>query len=848
MPKDKVMSMNKLNSMNQELSDLLRGEGIALSGSDTRRAEEILGIHNRYNDIIQRDYQGIRSSKDPNDSTYEYITNAILGRGRNYDSAAKTFQDKRFTTGNKVQDKLLKNGQLEKLFTMGDSQVASYFLSSSSDIVHIYDEIDSVCSYFYQLEEANLLTRDNVLRAEQVNEDISMNIEFPGVTEDTSSYVSIVKKALEYQNVSIKIRDHVVPKAIKYGNYYIMVIPYSEIGAKLMALNGAGTVGYGGYPFYESTDTHALFEENEGKGSSVNSCMESVTSLFESLEEDPETDETGKVVFPKKVQETLDTIKDNLSRIYVCEDTTIPDIEGLGTHKKLNTAITDGIMQAIKHAGESIGKEDPGMTSKIKININTDFDNGAYKDVVKDIKGEGSDVGGMDAKKFNDLIEKAKKEASDNNMTSTFGGDETISEKDLMHSKDMIGCHIKLVDPRQLIPIKIFDYVIGYYYFENYDFSKMGTSVTDIMSNQMNFDQRSMVIDEIVDSVLKNLKYGDVLKGDNQLRSMVLNCILYAEKRDNPIRIKFVRPDYVIPWKTNLDENGNGQPTMLRSLLYARLYTSLMLFYTTAIITKSTDSEFYYLKESALDGQINNQISDMMDQLEDSNVDPIQIANGNILHGNRAINKRYFVNMGTSEIKPFEIDVVSGQNIDLHNEFLTDLKKMAIGSTGVPAVMVDYVDEIEYATMLGMANIKHLVRCNGIKKDFNPPLTQTAKVLVRNCFPNVIPDNILDKMVISLRESKVINNNMTNQQLNDNIGMCENMVKTWIGGDGTNPPEITNYIIEDMTKQLVIAQTPSAPWELMPEMYTKAVMRARQNALLNKVMAKAGEGGEGGTE
>ena len=78
---------------------------------------------------------------------------------------------------------------------------------------------------------------------------------------------------------------------------------------------------------------------------------------------------------------------------------------------------------------------------------------------------------------------------------------------------------------------------------------------------------------------------------------------------------------------------------------------------------------------------------------------------------------------------------------------------------------------------------------------------------------------------------------MTNQQLNDNIGMCETMVKTWVGGDNTNPPEITAYIIEDMTKQLVINQTPSAPWELLPDYYNKAVMKAKSNTLLNKVMS-----------
>lgn len=143
-----------------------------------------------------------------------------------------------------------------------------------------------------------------------------------------------------------------------------------------------------------------------------------------------------------------------------------------------------------------------------------------------------------------------------------------------------------------------------------------------------------------------------------------------------------------------------------------------------------------------------------------------------------------------------------------------------------------------------MYNIKHLTRCNGIKKDFNAPLTQTAKMLVRFCFPNSIPENILDRMEISLRESKVINNNMTSQELNDNIGMAEALVKTWVGGDTTNPPEITNFIVEDMTKQVVINQTPSAPWELMPDFYNKALLKAKSNALLNKVLTKQAENSE----
>lgn len=696
-------SLSKVNSINKELNDLLRSENIALTGNEAGRAEEILNIHNRYNDVIQKDYQGIRSSKDPNDSTYEYITNALLGENRDYSSMEKATKSKNFTTGNKAQDDLLKNNKLDKLFTMGDTQVASYFLSTSNDIAHIYDEIDSVCSYFYQLEEAILITRDNVLRAEQINEDISMNITFPGVTEDTSSYVSVVKKALDYQNIAVKIRDHVVPNAIKYGQYYLMIIPYSEIGYKLLNLNGNHSVGYGGIPFYESTDTHAIFN-NDG----ISSCMENVTQLFENSNGLDIDGSTGNRVLSDDMKSKLVHIQENLKNIYVSEDASVPDIGGLGTYKKLDSHISDAVLKAIEKANESIKEDNPTiMQSKVKVSINTDFDNSGSKDIVKDMNKVDKSVE-FGSFKNNDELKKSLDKNKDKETTTFGNGINDITPNDLKHSEDILGCHIKLVDPRELCPIKIFDYTIGYYYLENYDSSKVGTSVSDIMNNQMNFNQRNMVIDNIVDSVLKNLKYGDILKGDNQFRSMILNCILYSEKRDDPIRIKFVRPDYVIPWKTNLDEHDNGRPVMLRSLLYARLYTSLLLFYVTALVTKSTDTEFYYLKESALDGQINNQISDLMDQLEDSNVDPIQIANGNILHGNKAINKRYYLNMGSSEVKPFEMDVVSGQNIELHNDFLNDLKKMTIGSTSVPAVMVDYVDEIEYATMLGNRKVHAL--------------------------------------------------------------------------------------------------------------------------------------------
>ena len=192
-----------------------------------------------------------------------------------------------------------------------------------------------------------------------------------------------------------------------------------------------------------------------------------------------------------------------------------------------------------------------------------------------------------------------------------------------------------------------------------------------------------------------------------------------------------------------------------------------------------------------------------MDQLQQCNVDPISIAQGQLLNSTKAINKRYFMSIGTTGEKAFDVDVMSGQQIDINTEFLTELKKMAISSTGVPSVMIDMIDEIEYATMAGMANIKNLRRCNTIQEDFNNPLTQTARLVAK--FTTNIPQEVIDKMYITLRPSKTIQNNISSNQVNDVIGIADAMVKAWYRGDDSGEPsEFDKRVMDKIRKSIII--------------------------------------------
>lgn len=772
---DMSADINRVIELNKVFRNSMVSQAKTLGFADMERGDDLFRIHNRFNQAIQADGQNIYKAKSPNESVYNYMANALVG----YNGGASSSIVK--STGDPKRDAWLNKSKLERLFTTGDSQMASYFMASNSDIAHVYDEIDSVCAYFYQLEEAVSCIRDNVFSAEQPGTDITYDVEFPGVSDvdKIAEYTDQVKEAFKYREFNKKLKDHIGPKCIKYGTYYVIITPFSEIGMKLAygSSTAISAATLGTRHLCESL-TVSGDKDNNPEEDTKKAIMEGCEELFLSFEENTMVDNKGNKKLDPVVEARLKIIEENLDKLTVCEDNSPPNVTGVETsvYESMDPELQKMVDQAIQTQKSRVAKQYSFKSRK-------GVENG------------------------------------------------TITEKEI---NDIQGCDLRLADPRQLVPIKIFDFTLGYYYFENYEWTRMGTTLTDIMSNQLNFNQRTMIIDNIVNASLRNLKYSDLIKGDQQLRTMILNCVLYAERRDSPIRIKFVPAEYVVAYNTNTDENGNGQPVLLRSLFYGRLYTSLLLFNITAIITKSTDSEFYYLRESALDSQFMNQASDLMDQFQDNNVDLLQIAQGDILHGNRAINKRYYVNMGTSDIRPFDMEVVSGQQVDIHNDFLTDLRKMCIGSTGVPAVMVDFMDEVEYATMLGMVNIRHLRRCAIISGDMDPAITETIRKILKYNSTS-IPEETLNNMRIILRKSNAINNNIMSQQINDNVSTATTMVETWLKGQDTAPPEDQAFIKEEMVRNLTMKLASSAPWEIMQEMYDKAIIRGAEKRLEQKV-------------
>lgn len=714
-------SISNLIKMNTANNDLLNSASSNINGSKETRSDELERIQTQFQDIVKNEANNIFSNKSSKDNVYDYLVKNVFQLD--------------------PTDPISYN-KMEKIFTGGDSTVSSYFMGNdATNFIGLCDQIESICSYLYQLEEAIDTIRDNVLACEEANEEISIDIKFPDMNEMNPEFIEHVRRIGDEHKLPQKLKDHIVPKAIKFGSYYVITMPYSDIYTKMSQYSNGNKVDNIVKEFSVS-DFNKDIENTEG-----------VEFIFENA---------SKI------------------RLYDQMDDSVP------------------VLDEFKPLMEST--IDEAITKEITKANNRKRDSYNYN---------------------SSTINKSKEDAT------ILDGQIDLSDD----STKIPGCFIKLVDPRYMRPVKIFDHVLGYYYFEHFDTNMKTTSMSDIMGGNFNHKESETIVDNIVDKILKNLKYKELMQGDMHFKSLILNSLMHKESRENLMNIKFIPADYVVDFTTNKDEKGNGRPVLLRSLFFGRLYVSLLMFNISTLVTKSTDTEFYYMKDQ-LDNKYSNQISDVINQMRSSNIDPSSIMSGALMSGNKAIYKRYFAPLNEQGDKPFDIDVIPGQKIDLHDELMDKLLKMTIGSTGVSSVMIDNLDEIEFATIIAQANIKSMRRCISIQTDFNDPITQLYTNIVKYSNTQLIPEKVLESMKMTLRKPRMTNNNYQADSISVVQSTVTAMLDTVMKGQNTQLTELDEFVREELICDMTMELTPSLPWNQVLTKMESAVIKAKERQIV----------------
>lgn len=667
---------------------------------------------------------------------------------------------------------------LETLFNLNQGEVLDFFHERYRNRFYLYDDLRMVSENLFELKEAIRTTRDAIVTADDNSSLISATREFTNIIDDSNLYMSSVEKIEQELKLPQKIKNHIIPNTLLYGEYFVYMMPYKKICEK-----------YANMPKSEKVTT-----------SSRRLSESFIPSEFDSIKE------KTKALLPRTEQAKVrngfdDAMKNILDRFTVYSDDLTPEI------------LTEG-----------------GNVGEIQEFINIEKMKNAFDSSTKSNKQKFFQDGAQD-------IDSNKRETFDN----------------------MKGCFIKLLNPIKMIPIEIMNNVIlGYIYIfdsnsnNNNNFmsgavvnkrgmlSGTGTMATflDNMATT-NKDVEYDIVSKIADQILKSFDK-KFLEDNEKFKDVIISSLWFNDLYKRNVSFQFIPAEYVTKFSINEDENGNGVSILNDALFYAKLYLALLLFKIMSIINKSNDTRIYYIKNSGIDNDTINKVQDVARQIKSRQMSFLDLMDCNAMTTKIGANKEIFMPMGSSGEKAIDFDIMSGQDVQLNNDLMESLRKNFINATGVPDVLMEYVNAADYAKTLVMANSKFVGRIVNLQLDFNPSITEMYKKILTYCTD--LEPHVIDKFKYTLNPPRDLNINNMADRTNNVDNVIKIMLDATLGVESEQSEE-RKILRDEMYKELIKKELPGLPWGLLSEQYSDLVLKVKQRMEAEKIKNSSNDNG-----
>lgn len=130
--------------------------------------------------------------------------------------------------------------------------------------------------------------------------------------------------------------------------------------------------------------------------------------------------------------------------------------------------------------------------------------------------------------------------------------------------------------------------------------------------------------------------------------------------------------------------------------------------------------------------------------------------------------------------------------------------------------MMSYVNEADYSRTLVMANAKFMSRVVNYQTDFNGPLTDLYKKILK--YSTDWEDDKIDKLVYKLQTPKTLTNTNLSEQISNAEAILTFMVENRLGRESDMSDDdrlLKDRLFDDMMREYL----PQLPWKLLDEKY-----------------------------
>ena len=241
--------------------------------------------------------------------------------------------------------------------------------------------------------------------------------------------------------------------------------------------------------------------------------------------------------------------------------------------------------------------------------------------------------------------------------------------------------------------------------------------------------------------------------------------------------------------------------------------------------TRSSDTRIYYVKNSGIDTNYNDKVQAVARDIKSKQIKFTDLLSYNSIATKIGGGREIFMPVGKSNERGIEFDILSGQDVQLQNDLLEMLKQGYINGTGVPSVIMQYINEADYAKTLVMANSKHLSRVISYQLDFNESITKWYKMILT--YTTSLSPEVIDGFKFKfLTPKSLVNNNYTDlTQYGDNI---MDYMKRAVLGENAEATDENNLIKDIFTNRMSREIMPFLPWETIDEVLKDSTLEAKQ--------------------
>lgn len=558
------------------------------------------------------------------------------------------------------------------------------------------NEIDTICKYMPDLDEALMVMKDCVLSADHFSKD------FLSLTCSSSGEQAMVFseriKDLKKRYKLLPLVEEIYENMSKYGEQFIYRVPYKTAIGKLLATkpDTSLVMPHGG--LHESTNKKFNDSVNEIFLLSMNSktCSitgfddkdylnESATIFVESTSNDPLNKNNSSALKEVSILNDKETFHIGLE---ICKSGIIES--AISEYRNINEKKAEYTNKSMMHAFSESSK--------------------------KEIEAKGN-------------IELPKDKVDKRILTN----DGLISgTKPQPIEVDTVGCVVKKLRRDHVYPIYIDDICMGYYYFELKQtdeadaFMGFKNILGDVTTNMKNGgDGRTpfnAVDSQRQDNTIKYVaaqlsKFIDkqFVNANQDIAREIYMILKYNDLFNTPsidaIKVTFIPPEDIVHFFFKQDPiTHRGISDLEKAMVPAKVYTSLYITSAIGNLTRGYDKRVYYVKQ-AVDTNIAKNLLTTISQIKQSNFGIRQFQNiNNILNITGRFND-LVIPTNASGDPPIQFEIMPGQNIEVPTELMEELKSSAVNSTGIPIEIIQARQSIDYAMQLTMSSSKVLRLC-----------------------------------------------------------------------------------------------------------------------------------------